>query len=526
MFGKTDEILGVTCEHNRLSLTWWKGSTVKKSFWTEVPDNIASGSEIKSRHLFAGFLRDTLKTQGIPCKQAAFGLPGEVVFTRRVVLPDMDAAQLRINIPYEFRDYIQGELNEYMFDYARISSAEQGQEEEAGSAVEVFAAAVPRDYMTQTEEMFAMAGLRLVYAAPGICAFETLLGLLPTEEERNKERCFLDIGQGHTRMLIYKNGRYKLMHLLDSGERRIVQTIADEMNVDMHIARTYLQTHYENCESLPSVVNVYKDFSLDVLKGINFYEVSDMTARLGDVTICGGGANIEPLVALLKARIAMDVTTMGELFEQWNEHGQLNITASSLGLALSWDAAEKRGKTETAKTAINFLAAEKKPSQIRIAIPAVAAGLAVVLLFGKFAVYDRFERLQRTRNELRQLELKVDNGMRVIEASSSLSDEFYHYTWSGMSEEERKRPSRSAIAELVNYIGKQTKSVRSYSVSEQIVNVDITAESLENISSLMSVVEQQKIVQSASVQTAQRGTGDASSGGVNARITIYIKARE
>ena len=328
-----ETVLGVVCAHNRLSLTFMRGGTVVKDIWVDVGDNIAEGSTIKAPNLLAALIKDTMKANQIRCRRAAYAIPGETVFTRTITIPEMNEEQIRINVPFEFRDFIQGELKEYVFDYVYVGEKTDGASSD-GPTMTLFAAAVPRTYLNDTISMFKQAGLKLVKATPETCTFEALLTLLPDGEERMRERCFLDIGQGHSRMLIYRDGRYKLMHMIDLGVRRIVQTIADEMNVDMHLAETYLRTQYEGCDTLPAVQNVYKDISLEVLKGINFYEVSDMSARLGDVTICGGGAMIAPLVELLKNRISMNVTTMDELLPDWNVNGSLNLTATSLGLVV------------------------------------------------------------------------------------------------------------------------------------------------------------------------------------------------
>ena len=332
-FGDNDSILGVSCGHGRIALSLIKGGKLKKSLWRDVDESILERSEIKSKRLFAEFLKDLMKENGISCRNVAFGIPDTDVFTRTVTMPAMSDDQIRLNIPFEFRDFIYGELKEFIFDYAYLP--EFNTEEPAGrKEITLFAAAMPRTQLHDLEEMFKTVGLRLVKAMPKICAFEAILRLLPSEEEVRKERCIIDIGQGHTRLMIYKNGRYKLVHMIEMGERNIIRAVADEMNVDMHIARTYVETNYDNCNELPAAINVYKDISLEILKGLNFYEVSDMSARLADVTLYGGGSQVRPLVDLLKQRISMNVVTMSEMPPAWNSDGDLNITAGSLGLAL------------------------------------------------------------------------------------------------------------------------------------------------------------------------------------------------
>ena len=48
-------------------------------------------------------------------------LPNDAVFVKNVEMPLMTVEQLEYNLPFEFKDYITGELREYVFDYALMS---------------------------------------------------------------------------------------------------------------------------------------------------------------------------------------------------------------------------------------------------------------------------------------------------------------------------------------------------------------------------------------------------------------------
>ena len=331
MSGKKKPLLGISTEHNRLSITVMHDGKVTKNLYVEIPDNIALHGEIVSENLFSELLKDTLKANRIREKYAALTISSDQIFIRSVTMPKMSLEQIKYNIPFEFRDYIRGELKEYIFDYAYRPPLDNKGEE---PVINLLAVAMERSRMDMYKRMFARAGLKLVRAMPLLCAYEELLKALEDPEEVNKERCFLDLGNESSRMLIFKNARYKLIHSVDIGERRIIQTIADEMNVDMHIAMTYLKSNYEDCWHLPAVMNNYRDISIEVLKGLNFYEVSDMSSRLRDIVLTGGGALIEPLSAILKERINMNVLTMGELYPEYDINGVMPITAPSVGILL------------------------------------------------------------------------------------------------------------------------------------------------------------------------------------------------
>ena len=508
---KHRSVVGVVCEHNRLSITWFSGGAVRKYVCVDVGENIARGSDILAPGLFSSLLRDTLKENGIKCKHAAYAIPGETVFTRTITMPRMADEQVRLNIPFEFRDFISGELKDYVFDYSYIRNG-AGVDDSGEPVVKVFAAALPKGFLSDTIAMFSAAGLRLVKAAPELSSYEALLSLLPTEEEQAKERCFLDIGRNHTRMLIYKDHRYKLMHMIDIGESAIIRNIADEKNVDMHIAATYLRTKFEDCDKLPSVISAYKDISLEVMKSINFYEVSDMSARLRDLTICGEGAQIEPLVDLLKTRIAMNVTTMDELLPEWNKDGLLALTAPSLGLVL-----------DAGKDPINFIGVGETPTNWKYAAPGIAIILIAAALFSKFAVVDRYQKLWSAQAKAAHQSELLNEGYQKLKDSEELLDRYGHYTWSYMTEEERTRRSRVEVDDLVTFIASQVLSVNSFSLSEDLLTVSISAPTLESISRLSMELERRDMVESASMPTAQTTLTE---NGVDAQLVVYLSPEE
>ena len=116
-----------------------RGGVVRKSYWEEIPDNIVEGNKILSYNLFAEFLKEQMKDKGLKCKKAAYVIPDSDIFVRKVSMPKLEEEQLRDNIPFEFKDFIQGELNQYVFDYVKRSN----DNEEEATTVELLAYAVP-----------------------------------------------------------------------------------------------------------------------------------------------------------------------------------------------------------------------------------------------------------------------------------------------------------------------------------------------------------------------------------------------
>ncbi|WP_026526069.1 pilus assembly protein PilM [Butyrivibrio sp. VCD2006] len=515
---KNQGILGISVSHGRLAMTLMRGGVVRKSYWEEIPDNIVEGNKILSYNLFAEFLKEQMKDKGLKCKKAAYVIPDSDIFVRKVSMPKLEEEQLRDNIPFEFKDFIQGELNQYVFDYVKRSN----DNEEEATTVELLAYAVPLVLINDLRDMLKMAGLKLVRTLPETSVYEILIGALGDEEEVKKERCFMDIGRRGTRMMVFKNGEFKLSHMIDIGEDHIIQALADEMNVDVHLAITYLRNKYNDCDKLPVAINAYKDISIEVLKGLNFYEFSDMTSRLNDVVLCGTGAMTEPLVEMLKERVDKNVLTMDELFPKYSQQKEINVTYGSVGILLS-DAVGVDTNSNLAA------AGKKKKTNIWIAVWVAVAVIAALGIIGKFTLWDRVRVLVNERSKAQKLQEQVDSISASIEGAGDLKNEYYHYTWDTMNEEEIGRISRLDAAKLVDLIGKQRMKVTYMNLVKGVMTIDLKADTLEEVSKLTTLLKEQEIVESCSVASAQTIEDDTKTeeveSGVNAEIKVYLITR-
>ena len=515
---KNDGVLGISVNHGRLTLTLIKADQIKQTVWDEAPDNIVEGTKIISQKLFADLLQEKIKENGIKCKKAAYVIADADVFIRNISMPKMSDEQLKYNIPYEFHDYIQGEMNSYAYDYVKREKSEEMDDQK----MELLAYAVPIKLIEDIRETLKLAGLKLEKAIPETVAYEALLHTIEDEEEMKKERCFLDIGRRGIRMMIFKNGIYKLAHPIDIGENHAIQAIADDLNIDQHLAVTYLRTNYEDCDKSQAAMNAFKDISIEIMKGLNFYEMSDFTSRLNDVVLCGTGAFTEPLVDILKKRIDKNVLTMDEFFPKYSKEKEINVTYGSVGILLTEDsvigsvgnlAGQNAGKNVKPVTLICYC----------------AAAALVIGLFGKFAIYDRINALRKEYDNIALLEEQIEAQKKLIEGSEDLIKDYAHYTWEGMTEEEKSRVSRLDTAKLADFVKSQQMKVESMSLTKSVLTMKINARNLESVSKLIENLQKEEIVESCSVVSAKTNEKDItevyenkSADGENTEITTQI----
>lgn len=163
--------LGIDVEDRFLKLVVMKDGKVLKTCLEVMPDNIVMGGRIAAFHALSDYLRDTVRRNKIRVKDVAFALPSETYYIRRVKLPKMTAAQLQINLPYEFHDYLQDDTDQYVFDYSVLSVDEK--------SMELLIAALSKRQVEQYKEMCKRAGLRLCKLVPDVLAIQEIV--LPSE---------------------------------------------------------------------------------------------------------------------------------------------------------------------------------------------------------------------------------------------------------------------------------------------------------------------------------------------------------
>ena len=343
-------ILGVDIGYDSLKLALVNGKTVRRTAIVPMPKNLIREGRVVSTETMGELIRRTMREHGIRCNQAAIVLQNETVFIRNVTMPVMTVDQLNYNLPFEFRDYITDELKDYVYDYEVVSVSEEkedsaedeGEENgDRGGVMELMAVAAPKALIEESKETLHRAGLKLVKAAPGVCAFQSLIRACSneksaklkrdrktkkakesedagnarnTEDTQNlKEYCILDLGYQSIRMYMFRGDRHMVTRVLELGMNSLDQAIAEAYSVDVHLAHTYLLSNYENCQSKDYCMNAYGTITVELMRALNFYRFSNPDSHLEDIWICGGGACIRPLQESISETLDLRIHNAADL---------------------------------------------------------------------------------------------------------------------------------------------------------------------------------------------------------------------
>lgn len=170
--------LGIEVEDRFLKIVIMNKGKVTRTILEVMPDNMVVGGRIAAFHALAEYLREVVKHNKIRVRNTAIAIPSESYYIRRVRLPRMTHRQLLINIPYEFHDYLQEEPDQYVYDYAVLSSDEQ--------ELELLIAAFSKEQITQYKAMCKRAGLTLVKLVPDVLALQQVV--LPPEDPAERRK--------------------------------------------------------------------------------------------------------------------------------------------------------------------------------------------------------------------------------------------------------------------------------------------------------------------------------------------------
>ncbi|MDD3218413.1 MAG: pilus assembly protein PilM [Lachnospiraceae bacterium] len=281
-----------------------------------LPDNIVREGSIVSWEAMADFIKETIKKYKINCKQAAVVLPDNQIYLRRLTMPLMTIDQLKVNLPYEFHDYINEDIDKYFFDYAMIEKVEEIDENEKNKTMELLAAAVKKSTIDQYKSMFRRAGMKLVAAEPEASAYGKVV------REHRKARGIrgdddygiLNLGHESIRIDLYSHGIYDTTRILEVGCETIVQTICELYDVDRHIALVYLLNNQDNVWEREECMSTYNNIAIEVMRVMNFYNFNHPDNSLDTLYYCGGGAYIEPMLREIQDMIEPKLVGIEQLF--------------------------------------------------------------------------------------------------------------------------------------------------------------------------------------------------------------------
>lgn len=306
-------IIGVDIGASDTKIVTCEPGNVRRAAVVRTPDSMLSNGRVSSFAAMADYLRQSVANSKIPGKSCAYVLPKEVAVSRLVTVPAMSYEQLKINLPYEFRDYISGEKDKYFYDFA----VQELLKNEEGVITEYVlqAAAAPKSVIADAGSMFRRARLRLRSAIPEEFAYANLIRLYEKQNPTKvmREYCIIDLGHMATRIHMFKGDRFETTRVVETGGSALDDAIATEMGVDIHIAHEYKEANNNGEQELAICTGIYNSIALDIMRSVNFYSYNSPNSNLTEAFLCGGGSNIPSLCKAVSDATGLKIRMISEL---------------------------------------------------------------------------------------------------------------------------------------------------------------------------------------------------------------------
>ncbi len=302
--------LGIDIGNNRAKIAVKKGGVVRRLLVDTVPDGLMKDNHIVSYDAMGDFLKEMLKKNHISIKKAHLCMPIHEVYLRNVTLPMMNTQQLKVNLPYEFHDFITEDMWKYIYDYAVIpNTGDDGQ-------LHLIAVAASKELITNHQIMAKRAHIKLESIVPAnVPLFHYLESKIraPHEGDVPQDFAVLDLGDTSVKIHFFTKGLYEVTRSMDYGVGSASERISEETGQDIHISRVSMETNSGDIQSTEYLDDVFSDLSSRIMRVMNFYNFNNRDNTLEDLYYFGGGALIEPLLNNIRELVPLQLRSLSEL---------------------------------------------------------------------------------------------------------------------------------------------------------------------------------------------------------------------
>ena len=268
-----------------------KGKIVVHS--AQVPENLIKEGLIQVPHMVSDFLKDLRAQYKLPATECGIVVPDELVVCRNLTLPAMTVDQLKVNLPFEFTDYISDEPQKYVYDYAlkEMIYDEDGNPKE----MNLTGAVMSKESVDTYVRIFKNAGFNLKVLIPQEIAMTNVMrdAVEKGRIEADKEYCIVNLGHRTTQVFIFKGDMLVVLRNIHLGSGSIDKVISEHESVDEFVARTYKNKNFNNVLDQEYVHEQYVRIAVEIMKVINFYRFNNRNSELEDMYFIGGGSNLK-----------------------------------------------------------------------------------------------------------------------------------------------------------------------------------------------------------------------------------------
>ncbi len=201
-----------------------------------------------------------------------------------------------------------------------------------------------------------------------------------------------------------------------------------------------------------------------------------------------------------------------------------------MALSVKKPGGASRGRAPS-RRAINFADVGKVKKNYMKVVPFILIILVALGAFAKFFIIDKLDEVKREEQATADLRMDLERAQQRIESFGDLADQYAHFTYSGMTNEELTRADRVQTLDMINSVVK-SRGVRidSWSVTGNLLTLYVTARDqtelniLKNLMDADPRVELSTLKKNNTVDVPSEEDPDITVAMMSGKFEVYMKA--
>lgn len=518
---KIRKYLGIDIGEYSMKCCLVKKGNVEDYFLAPLPENMVKDGMIVFWEACGDFIRRQLKEHNFRCRDLFLTVPTNGCFFRALHMPVMNVHQLQLNLPYEFRDYINENAEAYYFDYAVLSRDDQG--------MYLMAVAMQKELIEKYRAMAKQAGLRLRVLLPHSLCYQRLLQSQLDAEALKKDYALLNIDDDEMQINFLPKGIYETTRSLTPGLMGLTRKAAEHTELSPVVIRQRLFDGVLDEYQHPELQEDYEELAVQIMRILNFYSFNNPQNGIEALYYFGDGAHLTPLLKALQEQLDLPVLPMTDLFPNMREElreAALN-TPETWGLTIfdeengSRSLHQEKEKELPSKILLNLCYVKNNGRRVLRSLAAFAVYLVALAVFTQIFVWGELYRADRAEARYAAAEQTLTSVQDANAVYAEVRAQYSHYGNGYLNEEERALPDRVDALDTIERCISTHGSIQSLQINGTEASVSLQMPNGSHLSEILADLEADPMVNYTQASMSQTQTEQIY---VSAQITIYFRS--
>ncbi len=291
------------------------------------PDVIAEGV-IKDPPAVVDAIKQAVAKAGITSREAAIGISGRELITKKVRMPEVPAKELRDAVQLEAEHHIPFAFDEVFLDYHVVSRQ--------GGVMELIVVAVKKSKVNEYVAVVQEAGLEPAIVDVDVFALGNQFEHNYPDDSADAV-ALIDVGASVMKTNVVRGGTSIFARDVPFGGNHYTQAIADRFHTtfeEAERAKVGTSTDIAANAIVPALEAVSRDLSLELRRTFDYFGSTSDSDRIGRIVMSGGTARLPGVTDYLSSAWKIPVEIARPL-ERIDIDSALLEEASAAGPALA-----------------------------------------------------------------------------------------------------------------------------------------------------------------------------------------------